>query len=31
MKLCNFIVINDEQQLLIPQVVKLHQQLLFIH
>lgn len=28
MKLCDFVVINDEQQLLIPQVVKLHQQLL---
>ncbi len=30
MKLCNFIVINDEQQLLIPQVVRLHQELLDI-
>ena len=28
MKLCDFIVQNDEQQLLIPQVVALHQQLL---
>jgi dephospho-CoA kinase len=28
MELCNFVIINDEQQLLIPQVVALHQQLL---
>ncbi|MDB5246829.1 MAG: dephospho-CoA kinase, partial [Segetibacter sp.] len=25
MKLCDFVVINDEQQLLIPQVLKLHE------
>ncbi len=30
MKLCDFIVINDEQQLLIPQVVALHQKLLLL-
>jgi dephospho-CoA kinase len=29
MKLCDFVVINDEQQLLIPQVLKLHEK--FIH
>lgn len=29
MKLCNFIITNDEQQLLIPQVLKLHEQ--FLH
>jgi dephospho-CoA kinase len=28
MKLCDFVVINDEQQLLIPQVVQLHEKLL---
>lgn len=28
MKLCDFIVVNDEQQLLIPQVVQLHQKFL---
>lgn len=28
MKLCDFVLVNDEQQLLIPQVVELHQQLL---
>jgi dephospho-CoA kinase len=28
MKLCNFVVINDEQQLLIPQVLQLHQRFL---
>jgi dephospho-CoA kinase len=28
MKLCDFVLYNDEQQLLIPQVLKLHQQLL---
>jgi dephospho-CoA kinase len=29
MKLCDFVIINDEQQLIIPQVVSLHQQ--FLH
>lgn len=28
MKLCDFVIINDEQQLLIPQVLKLHDKLL---
>ena len=28
MKLCDFVLINDEQQMLIPQVLELHQQLL---
>jgi dephospho-CoA kinase len=28
MKLCDFVLINDEQQLLLPQVLKLHQELL---
>lgn len=28
MKLCNFVLINDGRQLLLPQVIKLHQQLL---
>lgn len=28
MKLCNFIITNDEQQLLIPQVIALHEKLL---
>ena len=28
LKSCDFIIVNDEEQLLIPQVVKLHQQLL---
>lgn len=28
MKLCNFVITNDEQQLLIPQVIALHEQLL---
>ena len=28
MKLCDFVLINDEQQLLIPQVLELHQKLL---
>lgn len=28
MKLCDFVIQNDEQQLLIPQVIKLHQQFL---
>jgi dephospho-CoA kinase len=28
MSRCNFIIVNDEEQLLIPQVVKLHQQIL---
>jgi dephospho-CoA kinase len=27
LKLCDFIIVNDEEQLLIPQVLKLHQQL----
>jgi len=30
MKLCDFIIYNDEQQLLIPQVIELHQKLLGI-
>lgn len=28
MKLCDFVLVNDEQQLLMPQVLKLHEQLL---
>lgn len=28
MKLCDFVLINDEQQMLLPQVIQLHQQLL---
>lgn len=28
MRLCDFVVVNDEQQLLIPQVLKLHEQFL---
>ena len=28
MRLCDFVLLNDEQQLLIPQVIKLHQQFL---
>ena len=28
MKLCDFVIINDEQQLLIPQILKLHKQFL---
>jgi dephospho-CoA kinase len=28
MRLCDFIITNDEQQLLIPQVIELHQKLL---
>ena len=28
MKKCDFLLINDEQQLLVPQVMALHQQLL---
>lgn len=28
MKLCDFVVVNDEQQLIIPQVIKLHEQFL---
>ena len=28
MKLCDFIIYNDEQKLLIPQVIELHQKLL---
>ncbi|HMG81406.1 MAG TPA: dephospho-CoA kinase [Ferruginibacter sp.] len=31
MKLCDFVIINDEQQLLIPQVLKIHQQLLMVN
>ena len=27
MKLCNFVLINDEQQLLLPQVIQLHEKL----
>lgn len=27
MRLCNFIIVNDEQQLVIPQVISLHEQL----
>lgn len=27
MKLCNFVIVNDEQQLVIPQVIKLHEKL----
>jgi dephospho-CoA kinase len=27
MKLCDFVIVNDEQQLVIPQVIKLHEQL----
>ena len=30
MKLCNFIITNDEQQLLIPQVLALHETLLLL-
>ncbi len=28
MRLCDFVIVNDEQQLLIPQVIKLHEQFL---
>ena len=28
MRLCDFVIVNDEQQLLIPQVIKLHKQFL---
>ena len=28
MKLCDFVIINDDQQLVVPQVIKLHEQLL---
>jgi dephospho-CoA kinase len=28
MKLCDFVIVNDEQQLVIPQVIQLHKQLL---
>jgi len=28
MRLCDFVIINDEQQLLIPQVLKLHERFL---
>lgn len=31
MKLCDFVLYNDEQQLLVPQVLKLHQQLLALY
>lgn len=30
MKLCDFVLINDKQQLLIPQVIQLHQKLLLL-
>lgn len=30
MKLCDFVIYNDEQQLLIPQVIALHEQLLLL-
>ncbi len=30
MKLCDFVLMNDEQQLLMPQVLKLHEQLLIL-
>jgi dephospho-CoA kinase len=30
MKLCDFVIMNDEQQLLIPQVIALHEQLLSV-
>ena len=28
MRLCDFVIVNDDQQLLIPQVIKLHEQFL---
>ena len=28
MKLCNFVLVNDEQQMLLPQVMKLHEELM---
>lgn len=31
MKLCDFVITNDEQQLLIPQVLKIHEQLLMVN
>lgn len=31
MKLCDFVIVNDEQQLLIPQVLAVHEKLLAIH
>jgi dephospho-CoA kinase len=31
MKLCDFVIINDDQQLLIPQVLKIHEQLLMVN
>ena len=30
MKLCNFVLVNDEQQMLLPQILQLHNQLLSI-
>ena len=30
MKLCDFVIVNDEQQMVIPQVLQLHQQFLAI-
>ncbi|MGI8951058.1 MAG: dephospho-CoA kinase [Chitinophagaceae bacterium] len=30
MRLCNFVIVNDEKQLLIPQVIELHQKLLLL-
>jgi dephospho-CoA kinase len=30
MKLCDFVIVNDEQQLLMPQVLKLHEQFLSV-
>jgi dephospho-CoA kinase len=31
MKRCDFVLLNDEQQLLMPQVLKLHEQLLVLN
>jgi dephospho-CoA kinase len=31
MKLCDFVITNDDQQLLIPQVLKIHEQLLMVN
>ena len=30
MRLCDFVIVNDEQQLVIPQVIELHQQLIML-
>ncbi len=30
MRLCDFVLINDEQQLLLPQVLELHEKLLLL-